>query len=124
MLRSSPVRLLLVDDQPEMRRLCEVVLRAEGFVVTSAASAADARALLRESLPDAVLLDLCMPGTDGHSLAVALGADPRTQGLPIILLTAAAPPPQLLPSIVGVITKPFRPTELAEQVQALLASRS
>ncbi len=116
------MRLLLVDDQPEMRRLCEVVLRADGFVVTSAADATEAAALLRGSLPDVVLLDLCMPGTDGLSMAEALAADPHTRGLPIILLTGA-PSTRPLPSVVGTIEKPFRPTELADQVRALLAGR-
>lgn len=123
MLRSWAVRLLLVDDQPEMRRLCEVVLRADGFVVTSAANVEEAEVALHASLPDVVLLDLCMPGIDGYSMAEALGRDPRTRALPIILLTATAPLSRTFPSIVGTITKPFRPTLLAEQVRTLLATR-
>lgn len=107
-----------------MRRLCEVVLRAEGFVVASAASVEEAEVALQGPLPDVVLLDLCMPGTDGYSMAEALGSNPRTSAVPIILLTATVPIPRTLRSIVGTITKPFRPTLLAQQVRDLLATRS
>lgn len=117
------MRLLLVDDQPEMRRLCEVVLRAEGFDVTSAANVEEAEVALQGPLPDVVLLDLCMPGTDGYSMANALAADPRTRAVPIILLTATSST-RSLSSVVGTIAKPFRPTQLAEQVRALLATRT
>lgn len=114
-------RLLLVDDEPALREPLAEYLSRQGFVVTEAASAAEARSRLREALPDLVLLDIMMPGEDGLSLCRHLS---ETLALPTILLTARS---EATDRIVGLeigaddyVVKPFEPRELVARIRSVL----
>jgi len=61
-------RILITDDEPEICRLVQEILEDEGFIVSSAGNAEEARIALKEFAPDLVLLDIWMPGTDGITL--------------------------------------------------------
>ncbi len=82
---AAPTRILLVDDEPSLREPLADYLTRQGFAVTAAASAAEARTMLLNKTPDLVLLDIMMPGEDGLSLCRHLI---ETKDLPVILLTA------------------------------------
>jgi two-component system, OmpR family, response regulator len=117
----SAIRLLLVDDEPGLREPLAAYLARQGFAVTEAASAADARARLVESTPDLVLLDIMMPGEDGLSLCRHLS---ETRAIPTILLTARG---EATDRIVGLeigaddyVTKPFEPRELVARIRSVL----
>src|SRR2546423_13679596 len=85
MTPSDSPHLLVVDDDQRLRSLLQRYLSANGFRVTAAADAAEARRLIRSIAFDALLLDVMMPGENGLDLAAAL----RTQSdVPILMLTA------------------------------------
>jgi signal transduction histidine kinase/CheY-like chemotaxis protein len=82
------VRVLAVDDDPASVALVEAALRPEGFTVVPAYDGRRALDLAREQPPDLVICDLLMPDLDGFGVVSALKAEPRTQDVPIIVLTA------------------------------------
>ena len=118
-------RLLLVDDDDGVRFVARTALElVGGWTVTAVSSGAEA---LRESVsspPDAILLDVMMPGLDGPSTLSRLRAHPETSQVPVIFLTAKARSSQhdalLDLGAVGVLVKPFDPMQLSNQVVALL----
>jgi len=116
-------RLLVVDDADDIRAVATIALATVGDLdVVAVGSGAEALERVRVDPPDAVLLDVSMPGMDGAATLRALRAD-GFDG-PVLLLTAAADP---LDSrfeglgVLGVVTKPFDPMNLASQVRTLLA---
>jgi diguanylate cyclase (GGDEF)-like protein len=84
---TSPT-VLIVDDEPQNRRLLEALLRPEGYDTLTAGSGEAALARVAVEAPDLILLDIMMPGMDGYEVATALKADPATSGIPIIMVSA------------------------------------
>ena len=121
MTETSPITLLVVDDEGALREPLADYLTRQGFVVRQAASAAEARSRLREETPDLVLLDIMMPGEDGLSLCRHLV---ETKQLPTIFLTARG---EATDRIVGLeigaddyVVKPFEPRELVARIRSVL----
>ena len=85
---SRPQRVLVADDNPDLRGLWRAYLTLSGFVVSEAASGADAVARAVQDAPAVILMDFSMPGMDGAAAARALKRDPRTASTPVIGLTA------------------------------------
>ena len=85
-----PTRVLIVDDDEDIRAYLEVTLELAGFDVLLAGSGEHALAVARDEEPDLVVLDVMMPGIDGLEVLRRLRADARTSHLPVILLTAKA----------------------------------
>jgi DNA-binding response OmpR family regulator len=115
------MKTLIVDDEAPIRLLCKVNLEAEGIEVLEAGDGVSGLELARAEKPDAILLDVMMPGLDGWSVAEQLLADESTSAIPIIFLTARA---DLRDRVRGMdaggldyITKPFNPLELATVVR-------
>lgn len=118
---TAPIRLLLVDDEPGLREPLAEYLSRQGFAVTQAASAAEARSILRDDVPDLVLLDIMMPGEDGLSLCRHLS---EARAIPTILLTAKG---EAMDRIIGLeigaddyVVKPFEPRELVARIRSVL----
>lgn len=126
---TSARRVLLVDDDADIRFIAEIALaRVGGLAVTLAGSADEARARLAEApLPDAVLLDVTMPVCDGPTFFAELRRDPRCDALPVIFLTARTTLEDvqgyLALGAAGVVAKPFDPMTLARQVGEILGWR-
>jgi diguanylate cyclase (GGDEF)-like protein/PAS domain S-box-containing protein len=80
--------ILIVDDQPTNRRVLEALLAPEGYTTLSVGSGQEALDLIAGRAPDLILLDVMMPGIDGHEVARRLKADPSTSSIPIIMVTA------------------------------------
>jgi two-component system, OmpR family, response regulator len=125
MSEPQPVQLLLVDDEPALREPLADYLSRQGFVVTQAANAAEARSRLRDTAPDLVLLDIMMPGEDGLSLCRHLV---ETRAIPTIFLTARG---EATDRIVGLeigaddyVVKPFEPRELVARIRSVLRRAS
>jgi two-component system OmpR family response regulator len=121
MTEPATVKLLLVDDEAALREPLAEYLSRQGFAVTQATSAAEARSLLRDDLPDLVLLDIMMPGEDGLSLCRHLV---ETRAIPTIFLTARG---EATDRIVGLeigaddyVVKPFEPRELVARIRSVL----
>ena len=118
---TAPTRLLLVDDEAALREPLAEYLARQGFSVSQAANAAQARSLIKTELPELVLLDIMMPGEDGLSLCRHL-AD--AHAIPTILLTAKG---EATDRIVGLeigaddyVVKPFEPRELVARIRSVL----
>lgn len=80
-------RILVVDDEERNVKLLEALLHAEGYVTLSASNGTDALAMTVAEKPDLILLDIRMPGMDGFETVKRLKADPRTQPVPVIMVT-------------------------------------
>ena len=117
--------VLVVDDDDHIREVATLALEVvAGWRVISTSSGEAAAKLARDEHPDAVLLDVMMPGVDGPSTAARLRQDPATAEIPVILLTAKnlavdrRDYSQL--ELAGMIPKPFDPMTLAGEVARLL----
>jgi two-component system OmpR family response regulator len=118
-------RVLLVDDEPDIRRIGQLSLQAVGGLsVTLASSGAEALALVRSARPDAILLDVMMPAMDGPTCLAHLRADEATRDIPVLFVTAKVQPQEidryLALGAAGIIRKPFDPMTLAHDVRSLL----
>ncbi|GAA2747881.1 hypothetical protein GCM10009868_39090 [Terrabacter aerolatus] len=116
------VRVLVVDDLEQNRKLMHAVLEPHGFVVHSAESGASALLALAECPFDVVLLDVLMPVMDGYETCARIKADPRTAMLPVVMVTASGSRQRLLALEVGAddfVTKPFDQAELMARVRSL-----
>src|SRR4051812_48238920 len=115
--------VLVVDDDPPIRRMLERTLRGEGYDVGVAGDGGTALAAIERSVPDAVVLDVAMPGLDGLAVCRRLRAKGLT-ALPILLLTARdGVSDRVLGLDAGAddyLVKPFAPEELAARLRALL----
>ncbi len=119
---SATRRILVVDDDPSIRRMLERTLQAEGYDTRTAADGGAALATAESWPPHAIVLDVVMPGVDGHAVARRL----RNKGdaVPILLLTARD---EVSDRVAGLdsgaddyLVKPFAPDELAARLRALL----
>lgn len=81
-------QVLIVDDEPDIRRFLALSLEMSGFEVTVAEDGIQADALVRETMPHLVVLDVMMPGVDGISVLRKLRSHPLTQAIPVVMLTA------------------------------------
>jgi diguanylate cyclase (GGDEF)-like protein len=80
--------ILIVDDESKNRKLLDALLRSEGYSTVSATNGEEALAAIAQRAPDLILLDVMMPGMDGHQVTRALKARHATASIPIIMLTA------------------------------------
>ncbi|MCP2052997.1 UNVERIFIED_ORG: EAL domain-containing protein (putative c-di-GMP-specific phosphodiesterase class I) [Pseudomonas fluorescens] len=87
-MASSPATLLIVDDEPQVRKLLETLLQHEGYQTLTASSGEEALQLVAQQPPDLILLDIMMPGMDGYEVASQLKGNATTANIPIIMLTA------------------------------------
>ena len=114
-------RILLVDDEPELRRMVASLLTGAGYEVLEAADCAQARAAMAAQRPDAVLLDVMLPDGDGFSLLPELR---RFGDVPVLYLSARDEDAARLQGLgLGAddyITKPFNPLELTARVKSQL----
>ncbi len=120
--------LLVVDDDARLRELLRRYLSENGFRVTVAADAGDARANLAGFAFDLLVLDVMMPGESGIDLTRALRAEGQTQRLPILLLTAMAEPEDRINGLEqgadDFLAKPFEPRELVLRIRNILERRA
>lgn len=120
-MNTSPVFVLVVEDDPEISRLVAEFLRREGFAVEVADSGKAMDSVLQRLRPDLIVLDLMLPGEDGLSICRRLRASGT---IPILMLTAKS---DEIDRVVGLemgaddyLTKPFGPRELLARIRAIL----
>jgi len=118
---SPQAHILVVDDDTRLRRLIKKYLKEQGFMVTDAASAKDARQHLNSLQFDLIVLDVMMPGEDGMSFAKHVRTD---NNVPILMLTAMGEAEHRITGLEhGVddyMGKPFEPRELMLRISAIL----
>lgn len=118
-------RVLIVDDEEDIRDVVRVSLEEfAGWQAITASSGIEGLEIAQTEALDAILLDISMPDMDGFQLCIELQANPKTQMIPVIVLTA-----KVLPSdrdrftkldVAGVIAKPFNPITIWSQVAEIL----
>jgi len=127
-MADPPIRIVVADDDPDIRTYLELTLELSGFAPEVVADGAAAVAAAQRDHPALVLLDLMMPGTDGLEATRQLRSDPSTSDVPIILVTAKASHADRIVGLDGgaddYITKPFDPDELIARVRAALRRSS
>ena len=111
-------RILVVDDEPLVRQTLAQVLADEGYVVDVATDGTAALERIRAARPDAILLDLMMPGMNGRQFLQALRDDPAYRGVPVLIMTAVHGLNVNLASIgaSAVVEKPFAVEDLLNKV--------
>jgi CheY-like chemotaxis protein len=124
----SPRPLVLVaDDDPDILLLITLTLERDGYDVVAAKDGLSALEAAVERLPHLVLLDLMMPGLDGYQVTHRLRAEPATQHIPIVIVTAAAEESQaswaLEAGADAYMKKPFSPRDLLSTTASLILER-
>ncbi len=116
--------ILIVDDEPDIVDLVSYNLKKEGFRVSAASDGEEALGKIRTGRFDLIILDLMLPGIQGMELCRTLRSDPKTAGIPIIMLTAKG---EEVDRVLGLesgaddyMTKPFGPRELLARIKAVL----
>ena len=117
--------ILVVDDQPDTLMLIARALEAEQYTVSTATSGPEALRMIDAQMPDLVVLDYKMTGMDGLAVTKALRARPKTQPLPVLMLTAMTDEPSTRAGfeagVTDYVTKPFSIPQLTARVRACLA---
>jgi two-component system, OmpR family, response regulator len=121
-------KVLLVDDDNDLRRIAQISLKRVGkWTVLLASSGAEALKIATEQNPDVILLDVMMPGMDGPTTLSELRRNRGTASIPIIFLTAKVQTHEVDDYIdmgaIGVITKPFDPMLLPEEIVQMLGAK-
>jgi len=119
------VRVVCVEDEPEMIDLIRLILGRKGFEVIGAHGGLVAMNVIQENMPDLILLDLMMPDMDGWEVYQKLKADDKVKDIPVIVVTAKA---QSIDKVLGLhiakvddyISKPFSPQELLDSIEQVL----
>jgi two-component system, OmpR family, alkaline phosphatase synthesis response regulator PhoP len=120
--------ILVVDDEEDILELVRFTLSREGFTILCAASGEAAWDLLKTERVNLLVLDLMLPGMDGLELARRLKSEPRTQAVPIVMLSAKGEEADIVTGLeLGAddyVTKPFSPRVLTARVRAVLRRQS
>jgi DNA-binding response OmpR family regulator len=128
MSANENIRIVCVEDEPEMIDLIRLILGRKGFEVVGANGGKAALGVIQETNPDLILLDLMMPDMDGWEVYQQLKADSALSDIPVIVVTAKA---QSIDKVLGLhiakvddyISKPFSPQELMDSVDQVLNRR-
>ncbi|MHB9133068.1 MAG: response regulator transcription factor [Armatimonadota bacterium] len=122
-------RILVVDDEQDIRQLITLILEADGYEVEQAASGVEGLKALDRNEFDLMVLDIMMPEMDGWEVCRQVKSRPRTKDLPVLLLTVRNQP---LDRVIGLevvhaddyLTKPFDQHQLLRAVQKLISFKS
>ena len=118
-------RVLVIDDEPDVRWLIRMSLERAGHEVLAAEDGLRGVALAMKQHPDVIVLDLMMPVMDGYTVLDELAKDPRTAGIPVLVLSARAIPAEAKRATEAgarrFLEKPFDPEVLADELMEILA---
>ncbi len=117
-------RILAVDDEPHILKLVSFSLKAHGFDVIEATDGLSAVEVAEQEQPDLILLDVMMPVCDGYEACRRIKANPKTEHIPVVMLTAKTQVTEqktgLDAGALDYICKPFTPKDLVAQVNGFL----
>jgi DNA-binding response OmpR family regulator len=118
-------KVLVVDDEREIRDLLRISLSEEGYEVVVASNGEEAIGLAKTENPQLILLDIEMPGIDGIEICKRLEADEKTRCIPIIMMTSRGDRDveAYLEGATDVVNKPFDIVQLATRVKSMLRVR-
>lgn len=122
---SSPVRILVIDDEPQIRRFLDISLRAQGYRVDLAATGREGLDEVARHQPDLIVLDIGLPDMDGHAVLRSLR---QSSSAPVIMLTVRSGEAEKVAALDAgandYVTKPFGTEELMARIRSLLRSRA
>lgn len=115
-------KILVADDEQDIREIMQVILQKEGYEVVLAKDGAEVLALVKQTSPDLIVLDYLMPGTDGIEACQALKKDSSAKGIPVIMVTAYPNEKEkgLAAGAVDFITKPVDRIDLLLRIKSAL----
>lgn len=120
----SKKRIVIIEDEPDILEVLSYNLKREGYEVLTASDGIQGLALVRQQVPDLVLLDLMLPGMDGVEICSSIKNEAATAGTLIVMVTAKGEESDIVLGLgVGAddyISKPFSPRELVARVKAVL----
>jgi CheY-like chemotaxis protein len=124
-----PHNILIIDDEEDVRAVAALSLETvAGWEVAMASSGAQGLERAESLQPEAILLDVMMPGMDGRATFAALQKNPRTAAIPVVLLTAKTERNEreqlAAMGVAGVLMKPFDPMKLSDEIAAILGWNS
>jgi two-component system response regulator VicR len=119
------INIVYIEDDPEMIELVTLILKSTRCSLQGAHGGRKGLAIIKQELPDLVLLDLMMPDMDGWEVFQQLRGDPSTTNIPVIIITAKS---QTIDQVLGLniahvndyLCKPFRPKELLTSIEKVL----
>jgi len=118
------LRVLVVEDEPDARKVLSLILKLDGFDVQTVAGGREAIEAMSEELPDLLLLDAGMPDTDGYAVCRWVRSNPFTAHLPVVMLSGKSDSASVdLGREAGVdeyLTKPIKPSTLTRHIRALM----
>ena len=125
---SRPVKILIVDDHPEIRELIRITFARDNYQIYSAANGQQALDIAQAEHPHVILLDIMMPGMDGYELTRRIRAQRKFKTLPILALTAKAMKGDrercIEAGMDDYIAKPIQPKSFFEVMKAFLPESS
>jgi len=122
------LKVVYIEDDPEMINLVTLILSRRGFLVKGAHGGREGLDLVNVEIPDLVLLDLMMPDLDGWDLYQQLKANAKTRDIPVIVITAKSQP---IDRVLGLhiakvddyISKPFHPEDLLNSIEKVISAQ-
>ncbi|HET7143808.1 MAG TPA: response regulator [Anaerolineales bacterium] len=117
-------RILIAEDEPDIRELVAFTLRFAGHEVTTASNGEEALHKATEIIPDLMLMDVRMPKMTGYDACRAMKADPALRDIPVVFLSAKGQDSEIQTGLEAgaeeYLLKPFAPDQLTERVKAIL----
>jgi DNA-binding response OmpR family regulator len=126
-MATQAIRIVCIEDEPDMIQLLRTILEAKGFTVIGADGGIAGLETVRREKPDLILLDLMMPDMDGWEVFQQIKDDPDLSTIPIVVITAKA---QAIDKVLGLyiaraedyITKPFKVQDLVDSIESLVGT--
>ena len=120
--------IVMIEDDMSLLKIIPLRLERAGYRVVTASDGKSGLALVASEQPDVILLDVLMPGLDGHEVLKRLKADDKTQAIPVILLTVVTPgdePERAHQSDEAFrVIKPYRPEDLLKKIELAMAGKT
>ncbi|TDB38168.1 MAG: response regulator [Actinobacteria bacterium] len=117
-------KILVVDDEPSIQKLLTVALTNRGYTIVTADNGIEALAMAETEKPSLIVLDVMMPKMTGHQVREELRRRPAFKEIPILFLSAAGTfeeqVEQMKDDFVDYIPKPFKPSDVADHIEAML----
>lgn len=118
-------KILIIEDQPLIVELIEMVLKPRGYEVFHTGDGRKALDLIHEIRPDLILLDVMLPGMDGYSIQSKLLEDEDSKHIPIVIVTSKTQVEEVFQTsanVFGFVAKPFSVSDLIQKIEAALKS--
>ena len=120
----SEKKIMVIDDEPAVHRLLQIILEVEGYRITGLGSNESTRDSVTAGKPDLVILDIMMPELNGFDVLRMLKSDEETRDIPVVVLTACNRRQErekaLRLGAASYLTKPFQPAELVKVIRSAL----